>query len=406
MNLDEVIKDALHEQAAAVVPAPADLADRVLAARRRRRTRTVAAGAATVTAVVLGAVLVPRYAGDQDVRPAGVIGSEDVIAHPDQSPPKDAIAAGRVALASFSTIRQVVFDNGDGRLSRTYGVLDPTTKTYRKTTRWSWLTVAPGLRTAAVLEKDLPAERIGLLDLATNKVKRWIPLAQGAAGLQFSPDGSKLVATTYAKNPDALYKRNVVDYGDGKTMPGPDMDSSRTGFAVVDVATGHSDWHKVTDNEDTNSRQDFSFNPTGRLVHAGVMTGGVPEQYFDLKGRKAPVPPEERHAQWYVQAGISPSGKLVAGDFAGRGKEIAVAVNDARTGKQVAKLPAQQLLAWADDKRLIAWGCDPKKCAGKGEFRNQLLLVTLGSREVVPLSDFRKASAEYPGRWIPEFTTR
>ncbi|MFI7012315.1 WD40 repeat domain-containing protein [Streptomyces sp. NPDC050145] len=404
--MDQVIKDALREQAAAVDPAPADLADRVLATRRRRRTRSVAAGAATVTAVVLAAVLVPRYGGDEDVRPAGVTGSDDVIAHPHQSPPKDVIAAGRVALGSFSTIRQVVFDNGDGRLTRTYGVLDPTTKTYRKTTRWSWLTVAPGLRTAAVLEKKLPAERVGLLDLATNKVKRWIPVAEGAAGLQFSPDGSKLVVTTYAKDPDALYKRNPVNDGSGKAKPGVDMNSSRTGFAVVDVRTGRSDWHKVTENGDINSRQDFAFSRTGKLVHAGVMTGGVPEQYFDLQGRKADVPPEERYAQWFVEAGISPNGKLVAGDFAGHGKEIAVAVNDAMTGKQVAKLPAQQLLAWADDKRLIAWGCDPKKCNGKGEFRNQLLLVTLGNREVVPLSDFRKASAEYPGRWIPEFTTR
>ncbi|MFZ3571281.1 hypothetical protein ACOKM5_30580 [Streptomyces sp. BH097] len=93
-------------------------------------------------------------------------------------------------------------------------------------------------------------------------------------------------------------------------------------------------------------------------------------------------------------------------DFAGGKKTIAVAVNDARTGDLVDRLPAQQLLAWADDKRLIAWGCDPKKCDGKGEFRNQLLLVTIGSDKVVQLSDFRRASADYPGRWSPQFTTR
>lgn len=406
MNVDEVLKDALREQADAVGPAPADLADRVLATRRRRRTRTVVAGAAAVSAVVLGAVLVPGPGGDRDVRPAGVTGSDDVIAHPDQSPPKDVIAAGRTALASFSTYRHVIFDNGDGRITRTYGVLDPTTKTYRRTTKWSWLTVAPGLRTAAVLEKQLPTRRIGLLDLATNKVKRWIPVAQGTAGVQFSPDGSKLVATTYKKNPDNLYKRNKVEDGSGKTEPGVDWKSSRTGFAVVDVRTGHSEWHRVTENDDINSRQDFGFNPTSRLVHGGVMTGGVPEQYFDLKGRKAQVPVNERHITWYVEAGLSPDGKHVAGDFAGSGKEIAVAVDDARTGAQVEKLPAQQLLAWADNDRVIAWGCDPKKCDGKGEFHNQLLLITLGSHKVVPLSDFRKASADYPGRWTPEFTRR
>ncbi|MBO1335288.1 WD40 repeat domain-containing protein [Streptomyces sp. VRA16 Mangrove soil] len=406
MNVDELLKEALREQADSVEPAPADFADRVLATRRRRHGRTVTLAAVAVTAVIAGAVVVPQIGGGEDVRPAGVTGTQDVIAHPDQSPPKDVIAAGRTALASFVTYKTVVYKNGDGIRERIYGVIDPTTKTYRKTTRWSWLSVAPGLRTAAVLEKDVPAKRIGLLDLATNKVKRWIPVARGAAGLAFSPDGSKLVATTYAKDPDRLYKRNRVDDGSGKIMPGPDFQSTRTGFAVVDLRTGHSDWHEVTENEDTNARQDFEFNADGTLVHAGVMTGGVPEQYFDLKGRKAAVPAGERHVEWYIEAGLSPNGKLVAGDFAGKGDEIAVAVNDARTGKVVEKLPAQQLVAWADDKRVVAWGCDPKRCDGTGEFHNQLLLITLGTHKVVPLSDFRKASADYPGRWSPQFTRR
>lgn len=406
MNVDEVLQDALREQAADVDPAPVDFADRVLATRRRRRARTIGAAAVVVTAAVVGAVVLPGQGGDTDVRPAGVTGSADVIAHPDQSPPKDVIAAGRTALASFSTYKNEYYKNGDGRLTRTYGVLDPTTKTYRKTTEWSVLTVAPGLRTAAVLEQKLPARRIGLLDLATNKVTRWIPVKQGVAGIQFSPNGGKLVATTYKKDPDHLYKEVEVDDGSGKTKPGPAFESSRTGFTVVDVRTGRSDWHEVAENKDTNARQDFAFSPTGNLVHGGVMTGGVPDQYFDLQGRQATVPDNERNVHWFVEAGLSPNGKLVAGDFAGTGKTIAVAVNDARTGKLVEKLPAQQLLAWADDKRLIAWGCDPKKCNGKGEFHNQLLLVTIGSKKVIPLSDFRKASDDYPGRWSPEFTTR
>ncbi|WP_420033014.1 WD40 repeat domain-containing protein [Streptomyces sp. cg28] len=406
MNVDELLKEALRDQAAEVGPAPVDLADRVFVTRRRRRTRAAVSAVVAVTAVVAAAVAVPRIGGGEDIRPMDVIGPADVVAHPDQSPPKDAIAAGRTALASFSTTKQVVFKNGDGELVRTYGVLDPTTKTYRKTTKWSWLSVAPGMRTAAVLEQKLPAQRIGLLDLATNKVTRWIPVKQGVAGVAFSPDGSKLVATTYGKDPDHLYKEVEVDDGSNKTMPGLSFESSRTGFAIVDVGTGRSDWHRVTENQDTNARQDFTFSPTGTLVHAGVMTGGVPEQYFDLRGRKAAVPDNERYVHWFVEAGLSPNGKLVAGDFAGTGKEIAVAVNDARTGKLVDKLPAQQLLAWADDKRLVAWGCDPKKCGGTGEFHNQLLLVTLGSEKVVPLSDFRKASADYPGRWDPQFQTR
>ncbi|MFF2505586.1 hypothetical protein ACFVTY_19690 [Streptomyces sp. NPDC058067] len=108
----------------------------------------------------------------------------------------------------------------------------------------------------------------------------------------------------------------------------------------------------------------------------------------------------------YAEAGLSPDGKLVGGEFPGRGDEIASAIVDSATGQTVTKVPGQQLLAWADDKRLIAWGCDPKKCNGTGEFRNQLLLLTIGSDKVVQLSDFRKASDDYPGRWTPQFTTR
>ncbi|MFJ9177714.1 WD40 repeat domain-containing protein [Streptomyces sp. NPDC102360] len=407
MNVDIVLKEALREQADGVGPAPVDLADRVLAARRRRRTGTAVAAFVAATAVVAAAVLVPRMDEGEDAPPAKVTGSADVIAHPDQSPPKDVIAAGRTALASFATYKRVKYADGDGKLVRTYGVFDPTTKTYRKTTAWSWLTVAPGLRTAAVLEKKLPAKRVGILDLATNKVTRWIPVAQGAAGAEFSADGSKLVVTTYKTDPDHLYKDRPMSDGSGPEEPSAGH-PSRTGFSVIDVKSGKGTWAAVplTGGEfDHNAREDFRFAPGGDLVVTASMTDGGP-QVRTLDGKKVPTPAKLRHWLMYSEAGLSPGGKLAGGDFAGKGDKIAVAVNDARTGELVDKLPAQQLLAWADDKRLVAWGCDPRKCGGGGEFRNQLLLVTVGSDKVVQLSDFRKASADYPGRWAPQFTTR
>ncbi|MGY0023142.1 WD40 repeat domain-containing protein [Streptomyces sp. cg35] len=405
MNVDEVLKEALGEQAAEVGPAPADLADRVFVTRRRRRVRTVAAATVAVAAVAATVVAVPRIGGGEDVRPADVIGPADVVAHPDQSPPKDAIAAGRTALASFVTYKSVKFADGDGRLTRTYGVIDPTTKTYRKTTRWSWLTVAPGLRTAAVLEKELPAKRVGILDLASNKVERWIPVEQGAAGVQFSPDGSRLVATTYEKDPDHLYKDRPMNDGSGPDEPSPGH-PSRTGFSVIDVASGKGKWAPAPhEGDEFNAREDFEFAPGGKLLAVSAPMQPGP-QFYDFQGNKVATPQNLRGWEMISEAGVSPNGRLAGGDFAGEGGEIAVAVNDARTGRRVDKLPAQQLLAWADDKRLIAWGCDPKRCGGKGEFHNQLLLVTLGSDKVVALSDFRKASAAYPGRWTPQFTTR
>lgn len=60
----------------------------------------------------------------------------------------------------------------------------------------------PRLETAAVLERDLPVRRIGLLDLVSGEVKRWIPVDRPVAGVEFSPDGTKLVATTYSQSPD------------------------------------------------------------------------------------------------------------------------------------------------------------------------------------------------------------
>ncbi|MGW3361069.1 delta-60 repeat domain-containing protein [Streptomyces bungoensis] len=93
-------------------------------------------------------------------------------------------------------------------------------------------------------------------------------------------------------------------------------------------------------------------------------------------------------------------------EFAGYGTTIAATILDPHTHWQITTVPVQQLLAWADKKRLIAWGYDPKKYDGKGEFHSQLLLVTVGTNKVQPLSGFQKASAVYPGRWPPVFSRR
>ncbi|MEU4038524.1 WD40 repeat domain-containing protein [Streptomyces collinus] len=406
MNVDELVSDALREQAADTVPAPPHLADRVLAVRRRRRTRRLVSVAAASVAAIALAVAVPRLStGGDDVRPASEIDRSDIIGHPDQSPPKSLIAAGDTVLSAFYVTKSVKQPNGDEVLTRTYGLLDQKTGTYEKTP-WAYLAVAPGSRTAAVLEGELPARRIGLLDLITGKVDRWIKMDRGVASVAFSPDGTKLVATTYAQNPDRMFadhKQNV----NGKDVPGPVP--SRTGFTVVDVASGEAHWHEVPSSTDEmgwfgNARADFDWSHDGKLVHADTPTKPF-RDYYTLDGTKADWPADEK-SPVSVAAGVSPDGKLAAGDFAGYGETIAAAVLDAHTGRQITTVPVQQLLAWADNKRLIAWGCDPKKCSGKGEFHNQLLLVTVGTDKVVPLSGFRKASDDYPGRWTPVFSSR
>ncbi|MET9895756.1 WD40 repeat domain-containing protein [Streptomyces sp. NPDC006465] len=406
MNVDDLVRDAFHEEAADSMPAPPYLADRVLSVRRRSRTRRLASLAAATAVAVAVAVAVPLLGrGGHEARPASETNKSDIIGHPDQSPPKNLIAAGDTVLSAFFVREKVEQPNGDIVSRRVYGLLDQNTGKYEKA-EWAYLDVAPGSRTAAVLEGELPAKRVGLLDLITGKVDRWIALDQGVASVSFSPDGTKLVATTYAKNPDRSFADHPQIVDDKKT-PGPV--SSRTGFTVVDVDSGKAEWHEAPFETDEmgwpgNSREDFAWSHDGTLVYADTPFKPF-RQYYSLNGDRADWPSDEKVAV-SVQAGVSPDGKLAAGDFAGHGTTVAAAVLDPRTGKQITTVPVQQLLAWADNKRLIGWGCEPKRCSGKGEFRNQLLLVTIGTDKVVPLSGFRKASDDYPGRWTPVFSSR
>ncbi|WP_327427818.1 WD40 repeat domain-containing protein [Streptomyces sp. NBC_01236] len=403
MNVEELVRDSFREQAADGALAPPGFADRVLAVRRRRRTRTIAGAAVATAAAVAVATAVPLLdTGGDDVRPASRMNRSDIIAHPDQSPPRDLIAAGDTAVAAFSTTKQVKQPNKDKIITRTYSLLDQKTGKYVKDSRWSFVDVAPGMLTAAVLEPELPAKRVGLLNLMTGKVDRWIPVGQGVAGVHFSPDGKKLVATTYAKNPDRLYWSKRIPVND--TVE-PQSVPSRTGFTVIDVASGKGDWHKAPYWKDElgwspNSRADFAFNHDGKLLYEQIaMAPG--RIYHDLQGKKVPTPADEKHLGW-TDAGLSPDGKLVGGGFAGKGKEIASEIIDPLTGKRITKVPGQMLLAWADNKRIIAWGIIP----GTNEFKQQLVLVTIGSDKIVPLSDFRTPKDNTAGRWEPLFSTR
>ncbi|MER5836886.1 WD40 repeat domain-containing protein [Streptomyces sp. NPDC002130] len=403
MNVDELVRDALRDQADGQPPAAPGFADRVLGVRRRRRSRRLATAAAAAVAVVAVAVAVPVLdSGRQDVRPSGGVERAGITGHPDQSPPRDLIAAGRVALAAYHTTR-IVEQSADRAVSeRTYWLLNPGTKKYAKDDRWSYVAVAPGLRTAAVLERNLPVPRIGLLDLASGQVKRWIPVDRPVAGVEFSADGRKLVATAYSENPD---RRVKIDGSEG--WDAPFTESDRTGFHVIDVASGSSSWAGVkvgggTDHpeEFLNSRQDFAFTRDGRLVWSGMPTEPG-KRFYDFTGREVPAPRLERYRDWFVEAGVSPDGQLVAGTFAGRKWKTSSLVLDARTGKQ-REVRGQQLLAWADGNSLVAWDIGPDG----NEYHQRLVLVTIGGEKTTPLSDFRSPEDNTEGRWEPVFAER
>ncbi|MFJ9248674.1 WD40 repeat domain-containing protein [Streptomyces sp. NPDC101776] len=411
MNVEELLRDALREQAVEQPPAGPGFADSVLAVRRRRRNRRLVSVAAATAAVVAIAVAVPLLdSGKDDVRPSGVVEQQGVSAHPSQSPPRDLIAAGNTALAAYYVPTTVKRSATEAVSERAYWLLDPKTEKYVKAPRWSVVAVAPGMKTAAVLEKSLPASRIGLLDLTTGEVERWIQVDHGVAGLEFSHDGRKLVATTYGANPDLMEKPKGSDGWMGK------QPSSRTGFYVLDVASGKGSWGEVKLGADAgdpmsggfiNSRQDFSLSRDGRYVWAGNPMGDIGKQFWDLTGAAMPVPDNEKYLDWSVEALDSPSGKLVAGAFAGKKWHTSSYVIDSATGART-EIRGQQLLAWADDRTLVAW--DIGKGAKESEYHQRLVLVTIGSDKEVPLSGFRKDSGtnldNSSGRWEPVFAER
>ncbi|MFF3466339.1 WD40 repeat domain-containing protein [Streptomyces sp. NPDC002619] len=410
MNVEELVRDCLREQAAQQRPLGPGFADRVLAARRRRRTRRLACVAAATAAVVAVAVAVPSLSsGRHDSLPAGVLHGTGTTAHPDQSPPRELIAAGNVALAAYYTEGLVKLSADAGATARTYWLLDPRTGRYEKDSRWGFVAVAPGMRTAAVLERSMPARRIGLLDLATGKVERWIQLAHGVGGLTFSRDGSRLVATTYAEHPDLRRKETVHDakgrpHDEWLAWPGA---SSRSGFSVVDVATGHEGpWSKVSPGRDTVGRADFSFTRDGALVYARIIGGrdGM-QRFYDLAGKGVAAPAKERYLRSDVGARLSPSGTLAAVGLTAEAKDKSWSkIVDPATGKEIARVRGAELLAWADGRRLVAWERTP----GAAEYRPRLVLVSIGSDKVVQLSGTREQDGP-PGRknvWQPVFAER
>ncbi|MFE3162324.1 WD40 repeat domain-containing protein [Streptomyces sp. NPDC059224] len=405
MNVEELVRDSLRELAVAQPPAGPGFADRVLAVRRRRRARRLASVAAATAAVVAVAVAVPLLdSGKSDVRPSGAVQRDGITGHPDQSPPREFIAAGRTALAAYYTWRTVPLTDDKGVGVRTYRLLDQATGTYVKDPRWAFVAVAPGLRTAAVLEQTLPVRRIGLLDLATRKVERWIPVGHGVGGLAFSQDGTRLLATTYDANPDARAK--VRNFKGGWGWGPAFTTSGRTGFYDIDVASGEGTWTGVASGSDTLPRADFSYSRTGGQVYAQVIGDrDGKQQFYGLDGGRIAAPADERYLRTDVEARLSPNGRLAA---LGLTREVAPgksysSIRDPRTGKEITKVRGGNLLAWADDRRLIAW----ERASGLDEpYRARLVLVTIGSDRTVPLSGVQKEMYDDLKAWQPVFARR
>ncbi|MET8856525.1 WD40 repeat domain-containing protein [Streptomyces sp. NPDC004579] len=399
MNVEELLRDTLREQAEDDPRTPPGFADWVLALRRRRRTRTIAGAALATVAAIAVTVAVPRLdGGGQDVRPAGRVDRSDVVARPDQYPPRNTVAAGNVVLAAFSFQSLVKQSQKDELLTRTYHRLDLRTGRYVEDTRWSVMETVPSSRMAAVLERRLPARRVGLLDLTTGEVSRWIPVPQGVGGVAFSPDGRKIVATTYSSDPDRRYwSRRIRTSGpDGENGWWLQGKACRTGFSVIDLDSGQAGWHPGPDWKDpwgrpNGGRADFRFSADGALLYEHITTQPH-RQYHDLTGRNVATPANEVKFELEL-AGYSPDKKFLVHPSG---------VRDMTTGKNVPKVSDYlQPLVWADNKRLVVF-----ENSRQGDHPHRLALLTLGSSEAVPLTAYGSQLMTQLGSWEPLFSAR
>lgn len=380
----DMIKDVCEDWAAEA-RVPAGLADRVL--RRRTRQRSVKivltagstallAGAAAVAVSVAGPASQSPLPSSQ---PAIQTLSADTTLQTDLGDtfPRHLVAAGHTAVAAYYTN-----GNNPKEIERTWFLYDPASGTYEKTS-YAYLDVAPGMHLAAVLEGPLPAARVGILDMSTRKITRWIPVDHKVGGLSWSPDGSRLLLTAYDRDPDLIAGAS----------------SSRTGYYLVDTGSGHAEFHALApDKGNPGPRQDLGWSRDGKLIWSPTATDPT-KTFYDPSGDKRSTPPHE--AEGDQDAGLSPNGTLLP-NF-GPAPGPAVTVTNVTTGKSVAVLPIEQAKAWADDTQLFAIGCNVQACKGKGEFHNRLLLVNLKGK-VTPLTGYHRT--DDPDSWVPVFTHR
>jgi hypothetical protein len=388
VKLETLVKSTCEDWSAEA-RVPAGLADRALRGRTRRRSlKVMLAAGSTALLLGAGAVIVAVSGSARQPSPtpiAPVTLSADTTLRTDlgNSFPRHLVAAGHTAVAAYHTSHRRPTADDPKAFATTWYLYDPATGTYEQTP-WAFLDVAPGMHQAAVLEGPLPATRVGILDMNTRKVTRWIPVGHPVAGASWAPDGRRLILTAYDRSPDT------------PAEPGA---CSRTGYYVVNAGSGHGRFHPLApDRNNPGTRQDLGWSRNGTLIWAPTATD--PEKvFYDLDGKPHAAPPYE--AGYAEPAGLSPNGTLRPrfGPIPGP----AVTLTNVTTGKVAAILPIEQAWAWADDEHLFAVGCAAKRCKGKGEFHNRLLLVDLKGK-ITPLTGYHRS--DQLGSWVPVFTHR
>ncbi|MET9241513.1 hypothetical protein [Nonomuraea sp. NPDC003709] len=393
--MTRLLRDTLQEWADET-RVPHDLADRALRRRAWKPVGMVVLAVGLVTAIAVSAVGL-RGAGP-DVRdpqatmhaatgvtlpPRPSPAPTDVRTDTEHSPPVKLIAAGRMAVSAYYTTRLERVSDDQQRVVYRWSLYDPRTDGYEKTS-WAWVDVAPGLQVAAVLEGELISKRLGILDLNTRQILKWIDLEHPVGSVVWSPDGTKVLATAYSGYPDILR-------GKGDEL-GHTGNSPRTGYYIVDVEAGTAAYHElppmagatVTDDKifNGNGRQDLGWSLDGTMLWAPTST--MPDRvFYSLDGQRREAPEGDRYVDYTGISATSPNGRLVLG----RGVPA-----DPVGGQKVL-----QWHAWADDDNVIAVGC-AGSC--ESEFNNGLVLVSVDGQRTTQLGANRDSDKDGAWQWV------
>jgi len=241
----------------------------------------------------------------------------------------------------------------------------------------------------AVLAGGAPQNRIGIVAMATGEVIRWIPTTQPVGIVRFSPDGTKLLATTY----------------DG--APGDRNNAAVTGFILVDLRTGYL----TVVSQGVGVQRSFPAGAYWTYNVAYIYIVNYAENasawFFTPDGHATATP---AHAQALTFNGgygadVSPNGLLANTDSgAGTGTTPQTSVENLATGEVVGTQPVEDLQGWADNDELIAWGCGP---GCPNENHQRLVLVSVDGKHITPLSGFVHGHTDVsPGQWRVLLTRR
>ncbi|WP_052422395.1 hypothetical protein [Nonomuraea candida] len=380
---------------------PPGLADRAL---RRRAWKPFGAAVLVAAMIAAVAVFVTGQRGPEPVvRPASGImlpprpspAPTDVRTDTENAPPTRFIAAGRMAVSAYYVTRREKRPDGREQVRRVWSLYDPRTDGYERTP-YAWVDVAPGLQVAAVLEGDLLGRRLGVLDLNTRQMLAWYDLEHPVGSVAWSPDGTRIVATAYSDFPDLLE-------GTGDQITQRRDGSPRTGYYLIDVPAGTTDYHELaplptmftgemdSDELEGNARQDLDWSLDGKLLWSPTNTR--PDRvWYTLDGQRAQAPEGQTYVGYSRISAVSPDGRRVLGPDG-----LPTRITDAATGEVAGRQRVLQLHAWADDDNVIALGC-----AGtcQNEFRNGLVLVSVDGSRMTQLAANSDSDKEGAWRWV------